>query len=59
MEMEETKLGIGIGAIALSIICLVASLAFGAPGWVNILGLVAGVAGLFLLGRAKKAGNGE
>ncbi|MEM6311899.1 MAG: hypothetical protein AAF754_17845 [Pseudomonadota bacterium] len=52
-------MGIGIGAIALSIICLVASLAFGAPGWVNILGLVAGVAGLFLLGRAKKAGNGE
>jgi len=45
---------LGLAAIALSILCLVSTLAFGAPVWVNILGLLAGFAGLFLLGRANK-----
>lgn len=47
----------GIAAIAVSIICLVATLGFSAPGWVNILGVVTGVLGLFLLGRARKGGS--
>lgn len=50
-------MGLGIAAIAVSIICLVASLGFGAPVWVNILGVAAGLVGLVLLGRAKKGGR--
>jgi uncharacterized membrane protein HdeD (DUF308 family) len=46
-------MSIGIVAIVVSILCLGASF-FGAPVAVNVIGLVAGVAGLFLLGRAKK-----
>lgn len=48
---------LGIAAIAVSIICLVASLGFGAPVWVNVVGVVTGLAGLVLLGRAKKGGS--
>lgn len=48
---------IGIAAIVVSIVCLVASLAFGAPVWVNVVGVVTGIAGLVLLGRAKKGGS--
>jgi hypothetical protein len=51
-------MGLGIAAIAVSIICLVASLGFGAPGWVNIVGVATGIAGLVLLGRAKRGGGG-
>lgn len=47
----------GIAAIAVSIICLVASLGFGAPVWVNIAGVATGLLGLILLGRAKKGGS--
>lgn len=50
-------MGLGFGAIAVSVVCLIASLGFGAPAWVNVLGLVSGFAGLFLLGRAKKGGG--
>jgi hypothetical protein len=48
---------LGIAAIVISVICLVASLGFGAPVWVNVVGVVAGLVGLFLLGRAKKGGT--
>lgn len=47
-------MSLGLGAIALSVLCLVAALAFGAPVWVNLLGLVSGVVGLFLLGKGRK-----
>ena len=47
-------MGLGIAAIAVSIICLVAALGFGAPVWVNIVGLATGILGLVLLGRARK-----
>ena len=46
-------MSLGIIAIIVSILCLGASF-FGAPVAVNAIGLVAGVVGLFLLGRAKK-----
>lgn len=49
-------MGLGIAAIAVSIICLVASLGFGVPVWVNILGVASGLVGLVLLGRARKGG---
>ena len=49
-------MGLGSAAIAVSIICLVASLGFGAPVWVNIVGVVSGIAGLVLLGRVRKGG---
>ncbi|MFK7875513.1 MAG: hypothetical protein AB8B71_07000 [Paracoccaceae bacterium] len=52
-------MNLGFAAIALSIICLIAALGFGAPVWVNILGLVSGFAGLFLLSRAQKKGGGS
>ena len=44
-------MGLGFAAIAVSILCLVASLAFGTPAWVNVAGVVTG---LILIGRAKK-----
>lgn len=47
----------GIAAIAVSILCLVASLGFGAPVWVNIVGVATGLLGLVLLGRARKSGS--
>ena len=50
-------MNIGILLIAVSILCLIAALGFGAPVWVNILGLVAGLAGLVVLGKAKKGGG--
>ncbi len=46
-------MNLGIIAIIVSILCLGASF-FGAPAAVNIVGLVAGVAGLVLLSRARK-----
>ena len=49
-------MSLGIIAIIVSILCLGASF-FGAPVFVNVIGLVAGVAGLYLLGRAKKNGG--
>ncbi len=50
-------MNLGIAAIALSIICLVASLGFGVPVWVNIVGVVSGIIGLVLLSRARKGGG--
>ena len=47
-------MGLGFAAIAVSILCLVASLAFGTPAWVNMAGVVTGLVGLILIGRAKK-----
>ena len=49
-------LKIGIAAIAVSILSLIATLAFGAPPWVNGIGLLCGLAGLFILTRARKGG---
>lgn len=50
--------GAGVIAIALSVICLVASFAFTLPGWINLLGIGFGIVGLILLGRARKGGGG-
>lgn len=50
-------MGLGFAAIAVSILCLVASLVFGAPVWVNIVGAVSGLLGLFLLNHARKGGG--
>lgn len=47
----------GIGLVGLSVLCLIAALGFGAPLWVNVLGLVSGIAGLVLLSRAQKRGG--
>lgn len=49
-------MSLGLIAIVVSILCLGASF-FGAPVAVNVIGLVAGVVGLVLLGRAKKSGG--
>ena len=54
---EERMMKLGLAAIGLSVLCLIAALGFGAPVWVNGLGLVSGIAGLVLLGRAKKDGG--
>ena len=48
---------IGLAAIAVSILCLVATFVVSAPVWVNILGLAAGFGGLILLTRKKKDGG--
>ena len=47
-------MSLGLIAILVSILCLGASF-FGAPAAVNIVGLVAGIVGLILLGRARKS----
>jgi len=44
----------GIAAIAVSILCLVATFVAATPVWVNIVGLAAGFGGLILLTRSKK-----
>jgi len=38
-------------------VCLIGSLSLGLPVWVNGIGVVAGIAGLVLMGRAKKGGG--
>ena len=45
---------LGLAAMAVSILSLIASMAFGAPVWVNGVGFFCGIAGLYLLGRARK-----
>ena len=47
---------LGLAAIAVSILSLVATLAFGAPPWVNIAGLVCGLFGLYVLTQARQGG---
>ncbi|WP_299618399.1 hypothetical protein [uncultured Tateyamaria sp.] len=47
---------LGIAAIAVSILSLIASIGFGAPPWVNGVGFFCGIAGLYLLSRARKGG---
>ncbi|MEP4880718.1 MAG: hypothetical protein ABJX32_20150 [Tateyamaria sp.] len=49
-------LKLGIAAIALSILSLIATFAFGAPPWVNIAGLLCGLFGMFALMRERKGG---
>ncbi|MEL6451544.1 MAG: hypothetical protein AAFQ19_09800 [Pseudomonadota bacterium] len=46
---------LGLAAIAVSILCLLGSFAFGAPIWMNILGLVSGIGGLFLLSKEQRS----
>jgi hypothetical protein len=53
-KQKERRMNLGIIAIVVSILCLGASF-FGAPAAVNIVGLVAGIVGLILLGRARKS----
>mgnify|MGYP001577124915 CR=1 FL=1 len=47
-------MNLGIIAIALSVACLVARVGFGAPVWVNAVGIGLGLVGLFLIGRGRK-----
>jgi len=47
----------GLIAIAISLVCLLASLTMGLPVWVNGVGVIAGIAGLVLMGRGKSGGG--
>ena len=47
---------LGIAAIALSILSLIATFVFSAPPWVNIAGLLCGLFGMFVLTRGRKGG---
>ena len=47
---------LGLAAIAVSILSLIASMGFGAPAWVNGVGFFCGIAGLYLLTKARKDG---
>ncbi|MEO1138946.1 MAG: hypothetical protein AAFW87_05765 [Pseudomonadota bacterium] len=51
-------MGLGVAAIALSVVCLIASFAFPVPSWVNLLGIGFGVVGLLLIGKGRKGGGG-
>ena len=47
---------LGFAAIGVSIASLIATLVFGAPPWVNLVGLLCGLAGLYLLTKGRKNG---
>ena len=47
---------LGFAAIGVSILSLIATLAFGAPAWVNAVGFFCGIAGLYLLTKGRKRG---
>lgn len=53
---RNDRMKLGLAAIAVSILSLVASMAFGAPAWVNGVGFFCGIAGLYLLTKARKGG---
>jgi len=44
----------GFAAIAVSILSLIATLGFGAPPWVNFVGLLCGLVGLYLLTKGRQ-----
>jgi len=44
----------GLAAVGLSVLCLIAAMAFSAPLWVNGIGLASGIAGLILLRQGRK-----
>lgn len=56
MRMGPEAMKLGLAAIAVSILSLIATFAFGAPPWVNLVGLACGVLGLYLLTKARKSG---
>ncbi|MEO0669392.1 MAG: hypothetical protein AAFZ99_15890 [Pseudomonadota bacterium] len=47
---------LGFAAIGVSILSLLATLAFGAPAWVNAVGFFCGIVGLYLLTKGRKSG---
>lgn len=59
--MKGSTLQLGVAAIALSVICLIASFVLDVPPVVNLVGIGLGIAGLLLLGisRNKDGGNGK
>lgn len=52
------RVGLGLGAIVLSVVCLIVSFTFTVPSWVNLLGIGFGLAGLLLVGKGRKGGGG-
>ena len=52
-------MGLGVAAIALSMLCLLVSFIFTVPSWVNLLGIGFGLVGLLLIGRGRKGGGGD
>ena len=51
-------MGLGTLAMGLSVVCLVVSFVFTVPAWVNLVGVGFGVAGLILISRRRKGGEG-
>lgn len=47
----------GLAAMILSIVCLIGSLMFATPVWVNFAGMALGIIGLVILGKASKGGG--
>lgn len=48
-------MNLGFAAIAVSILCLMATLGFGAPAWVNAVGFFCGIVGLYFLTKGRKS----
>ena len=44
---------LGLAAIGVSLLSLIATIGFAAPLWVNAIGFFCGIAGLYLLSRKK------
>lgn len=50
---------VGVIAIALSVLCLLASFTLPVPSWINLVGIGLAIVGLALTGLNRKKGKGE
>lgn len=50
-------MGLGVTLIALCAISLLVSFIFTVPAWINLFGILFGIAGLFLLNKGRKSGG--
>lgn len=55
-EQQGGQMKLGFAAIGVSVASLLATIAFGAPAWVNAVGFFCGIAGLYLLTKGRKRG---
>ncbi|WP_338550692.1 hypothetical protein [Roseovarius phycicola] len=50
-------MGLGVALIALCVLCLIASFVFTVPAWINLMGILFGIAGLVMIGKGRKGGG--
>lgn len=50
-------MGLGISLIGLCVLTLIVSFLFTVPAWLNLFGILFGIAGLVVIGKGKKNGK--